>query len=125
MKKFLQFAAVAAVVFVFTSCADDSVEGKTKAYLEKIEQYKIEKAELAVEMLEEGVEYYEYLEDLDKKDLRKAKRNNVKWRKEVYKEYEKELENLKEQEDKIQKKVFRAWDEKILPRLLETGENEE
>lgn len=122
MKKFLQFAAVAAVVFVFTSC---SVESKTKGYLEQLEQYKVEKAELVIEMQEASIEHLEYLEDLDKKDLRKVDKNGEKWMKEVYKEYKDEKEDLEKQRDKILEKSYKVWDDEIVPRLLEIEENKE
>lgn len=125
MKKFLQFAAVAAVAFVFTSCADNSVEGTTKGYLEELEQYKVEKEELTIDFYEEVFDFYEYLEDLDKKDLRKSKKNRDKWFNEIHKEYEDEIRDLERQKKKIEKEAYRVWGDEIMSRLIEAEENEE
>lgn len=122
MKKFLQFAAVAAVAFVFTSC---SVESKTKGYLEELEQYKVEKEELTIDFYEELFDFYEYLEDLDKKDFRKVVNNREKWIKEIHKEYKAEIGDLERQKKKIEKEAYRVWGDEIMSRLIEAEENEE
>lgn len=122
MKKFIQFAAVAAVVFVFTSC---SVESKTKGYLEEIKQYQVEKEELTIDLYEDWIDFYEYLEDLDKKDFRKAEKNREKWIKEIRKEYRDEIRDLERQKKKIEKEAYRVWGDEIMSRLIEAEENEE
>lgn len=102
MKKIFSILAIACVAFVFSSC---SVESKTKSYYEDQADLDLEIAELGLEKLENTIDYYEYVKDLDDEDLKEWKKKRDNWEKEVAKENKEDFEEIKKEAKELNKKI--------------------
>lgn len=102
MKRIFSVLAVLAISLFVISC---SVESKTKSFIERQAEYKINTLELEIAEAEKMLEYYEYVADMSDEDFAEWAANHEDWEEEVEDEYKDKLDELEDKQEDLSEEI--------------------